>query len=1009
MAVTLTVQQLAIAIRAESTDPAVTRLLGVATEVVQKYAPDAPDIMHNEAATMLSGYLYDKPSVSQGHGFAKALTNSGAASLLLPYRVHRAGSVGEAVGEVMRSALEGNPVTNISIDGSTLTVTFLDGTSRELELPDGGGPGVGNPVTNIDISGRDMTVTFQDGTTKALTLPAGGTSGSAFDDTAILNRLNTIESDDWVTGRRIRAEAVATGHIADDAVTGAKIPRDAIDQEHLSSDSVGESELRSDAVGTIEIQDNAITESKLSPAVRSKLGASTPGRRGDDAYSWAEEGNTAVIPKAKIPHYITVYPSMNPATIQSNVSGEKNQDIVVGYSATEVGVFRFSTSANAFQLVVKWPRVTPETGRSDSDLETFIERIVESWAISGNADGIPGSKTFDGLFKAESQTGIPAANTTIAFGVGTGSGEVDETDAEDTSFVITSQQANQAGAFLRCNYELTGITRTGFAPLDVELILQNADTGATISKHNIKDSGGGHAQFAIGDAGRKRWAIRVVTRGVFNGNVVITNTEYHSAEALVEPAIRSFVAPEIHDEAEKRQEQDKFLRDEIDRVEEIKAIVNGLPSATTSVKKSIAWQASRPYEQTEADAFQVPDTGFVSFIVGNLGTTAILPVSYCRNRGEIIYAVADVEVGIRFTATGRALLYAKKGSALWESHAEAYNTTNGFVMLHWDTARKGGASEGGGVGLELTTLRSGAASYGMRGTQPPYDIGFEWPADKDLIAVTVRRESGDLNNQVYIIPNPRLRKSLADTTPTKPFDPNNRASVGDVDTYVTLEIIPTHQSASSELELYFARTSDNRAIMAQGTSLHTQSGNFISLSLLDMVAIGSDGGSGGGATVASGEFITVEPGFLIKSTTGLQVPLTVVMHGIPATAREGATKLTVNVQGVLFEDLPWNPKTPSDRVQHLTLSSSQAASVKDLQSLDHINVMVSFFDADSEEVGDPLGYNIPFISRAALEAMDPDKVNNQRSGAPDVKFWTGTRTQYNAATKSADTLYFITN
>ena len=101
MAVTLTVAELAAAIRlgssAEETDQA-TRLLAYVATAVTKHAPDAPDVVQNEAAIRLAGYLFDQPNAGRGVGYADALRNSGAAAILLPYRVHRAGSTAEAVG-----------------------------------------------------------------------------------------------------------------------------------------------------------------------------------------------------------------------------------------------------------------------------------------------------------------------------------------------------------------------------------------------------------------------------------------------------------------------------------------------------------------------------------------------------------------------------------------------------------------------------------------------------------------------------------------------------------------------------------------------------------------------------------------------------------------------------------------------------------------------------------------------------------------------------------------------
>ena len=96
MAVTITVAELAAALRlgdsAEEVAEA-TRLLAFATETVQKHAPDAPAVVQNEAVVRLSGYLFDQPLATRASGFANALRNSGAARMLLAYRVHGAGEV----------------------------------------------------------------------------------------------------------------------------------------------------------------------------------------------------------------------------------------------------------------------------------------------------------------------------------------------------------------------------------------------------------------------------------------------------------------------------------------------------------------------------------------------------------------------------------------------------------------------------------------------------------------------------------------------------------------------------------------------------------------------------------------------------------------------------------------------------------------------------------------------------------------------------------------------------
>ena len=77
---TLTVAELAAALRlgssAEETDQA-TRLLAYVATAVTKHAPDAPDVVQNEAAIRLAGYLFDQPNAGGGVGYADALRNSG--------------------------------------------------------------------------------------------------------------------------------------------------------------------------------------------------------------------------------------------------------------------------------------------------------------------------------------------------------------------------------------------------------------------------------------------------------------------------------------------------------------------------------------------------------------------------------------------------------------------------------------------------------------------------------------------------------------------------------------------------------------------------------------------------------------------------------------------------------------------------------------------------------------------------------------------------------------------
>ena len=145
MALTLTQVELSAAIRlgdsAEEVAEA-TRLLAFTTEAISRHLGDAyeaaPEAVVNEAGIRLAGYLFDQPNAGRGLSFANAGRNSGAWTMLLPYRVHRAGSTGEAVAAAQEAVgTTGNPVINVAVVGADLVITFDDGTTRDETLPAG--------------------------------------------------------------------------------------------------------------------------------------------------------------------------------------------------------------------------------------------------------------------------------------------------------------------------------------------------------------------------------------------------------------------------------------------------------------------------------------------------------------------------------------------------------------------------------------------------------------------------------------------------------------------------------------------------------------------------------------------------------------------------------------------------------------------------------------------------------------------------------------------------------
>ena len=103
MAVTITADAFADAIGFQPRiDP--VRLLAVATEIVTRYAPDAPDVIQNEAVIRTAAWLADSPASGfyeskRGESMynilrpalTSALRSSGAMSLLRPYKPVGAG------------------------------------------------------------------------------------------------------------------------------------------------------------------------------------------------------------------------------------------------------------------------------------------------------------------------------------------------------------------------------------------------------------------------------------------------------------------------------------------------------------------------------------------------------------------------------------------------------------------------------------------------------------------------------------------------------------------------------------------------------------------------------------------------------------------------------------------------------------------------------------------------------------------------------------------------------
>ena len=243
MALTLTVADLTSAIRlgdsAEEVAEA-TRLLAYVTEAISRHLgnayEDAPETIVNEAGIRLAGYLFDQPNAGRGLSYANAGRNSGAWAILLPFRVHRAGSTGEAVAAAQQAI------------GTTVS-----------------------QVINVAVVGADLVITFDDGTTRDETLPAGMT-GDGADQTA-------------------RDAAVQAQTRADDAASAAANAQADIDAHEANhpSGGAGTDQTARDAAAAAQAEIDAHELTLHNTDGTARTAASAAQGRADDAFALADE------------------------------------------------------------------------------------------------------------------------------------------------------------------------------------------------------------------------------------------------------------------------------------------------------------------------------------------------------------------------------------------------------------------------------------------------------------------------------------------------------------------------------------------------------------------------------------------------------------------------------------------------------------------------------------------------------------------------------------------------
>ena len=72
---------------------ALTKLLPIAVAIIEKRAPNAPESIKDQAALLIVGYIFDRPTAAR-EGYGSILRSSGAGDLLLPWVAIRAKSTG---------------------------------------------------------------------------------------------------------------------------------------------------------------------------------------------------------------------------------------------------------------------------------------------------------------------------------------------------------------------------------------------------------------------------------------------------------------------------------------------------------------------------------------------------------------------------------------------------------------------------------------------------------------------------------------------------------------------------------------------------------------------------------------------------------------------------------------------------------------------------------------------------------------------------------------------------
>ena len=302
MAITLTQGELSAAIRLgdsaeENAESA--RLLIYVTEAIARHLgdayEDAPEAIVSEAAIRLAGYLFDQPNAGRGLSYANAGRNSGAWAILLPFRVHRAGSTGDAVAAAQEAVgTTSNPVINVAVVGADLVITFDDGTTRTDNLPAGMGGGADQMARDAaaaaqvaadgaqsDLDAHELTLHNTDATARTA---AASAQGAAEQSQADIDAHKSTPHNTDATARDAAADA-----------------QSAID-DHERAPHNTDGAARTAAAAAQDRADNAFA---LADGKVDSSGAATAAR--EVTVDWAEEDNPDPIPAPKLVNVVNAH------------------------------------------------------------------------------------------------------------------------------------------------------------------------------------------------------------------------------------------------------------------------------------------------------------------------------------------------------------------------------------------------------------------------------------------------------------------------------------------------------------------------------------------------------------------------------------------------------------------------------------------------------------------------------------------------------------------------------